>query len=119
MSEQGHRVRNGILLGMTLRPSASDAHIPPLSTTVRAFRISNNKTRSTVGPLIAPEHSHRTNFSNIIKNIQIMATTVVFQQNLSKLITDKGCKCTGTFYEIESSIYNVAANALQFDLGHS
>ncbi|KAL2750162.1 hypothetical protein V1477_001658 [Vespula maculifrons] len=59
MSEQRHRVRNGILLGMTLRPSASDAHIPPLSTTVRAFRISNNKTRSTVGPLIAPEHSHR------------------------------------------------------------
>ncbi|KAL2742184.1 hypothetical protein V1477_009813 [Vespula maculifrons] len=57
MSEQRHRVRNGILLGMTLRPSASDAHIPPLSTTVRAFRISNNKTRSTVGPLIAPEHS--------------------------------------------------------------
>ncbi|KAL2751466.1 hypothetical protein V1477_000624 [Vespula maculifrons] len=47
MSEQRHRVRNGILLGMTLRPSASDAHIPPLSTTVRAFRISNNKTRST------------------------------------------------------------------------
>ncbi|KAL2737267.1 hypothetical protein V1477_012223 [Vespula maculifrons] len=47
MSEQRHRVRNGILLGMTLRPSASDAHIPPLSTTVRAFRISNIKTRST------------------------------------------------------------------------
>ncbi|KAF7414419.1 hypothetical protein HZH68_002908 [Vespula germanica] len=63
MSEQRHRVRNGILLGMTLRPSASAAHIPPLSTTVRAFRISNNKTRSTIGPLIAPEHSPKTNLN--------------------------------------------------------
>ncbi|KAL2736290.1 hypothetical protein V1477_012799 [Vespula maculifrons] len=92
MSEQGHPVRNGILLGITLRPSASDAHIPPLSTTVRAFRISNNKTRSTVGPLIAPEHPQymedvrlnlefdRENLGKILKNAAIRSVILAVHE---------------------------------------
>ncbi|KAL2736294.1 hypothetical protein V1477_012803 [Vespula maculifrons] len=73
MSEQGHPVRNGILLGITLRPSASDAHIPPLSTTVHAFRISNNKTRSTL-------EFDRENLGKILKNAAIRSVILAVHE---------------------------------------